>query len=611
MDLRLASAFSIQSGNIISQQPHGKNSPVVWHKPARNSYSPSAGKHHKRTQCVSCHAHARAPAAAAASAPALAQAQVAPSFEPSVWGDFFINYEPPFQRSEEWMRERANKLKEDVRTLFTTSKDILERMNLVDTVQHLGIDHLFEKEIEAALEDINEDEFASSNLHDVALRFRLLRERGYWVSPDVFNKFKGDDGTFSKEIANDPKTLLSFYNAVHLFIHGEPELEEAITFARHHLESVSQHGGLKVPLADQIKRALHLPLPRIHRRVEMVSYIPEYNKEDGFNPILLELAKLDFNILQRVHQKELKELSRWWKDLSAYMGLHHIRDRVIENYTWSYAVYHEEELSLSRVMFAKIVLLIALLDDTYDVYAFTSIEECRLLNAAFQGWDDSAASLVPEYLRKFYEITLSCFREFEDLIPSNQRYLVAFAKTEFQKLSSYYLEGAEWAHRKHKPSFSEQVTLATMTTATRPLAAGLLLGLSEAVVTKEAYEWAVTSMDAIISCGKTGRFMNDISGFKLGSQNKADMPCSVETYINEYKVPVDVAIAKINELVEDEWKTTNQSRIDHRDVLPVVQRLINITLAIPFYYSDGKDGFTFGEGLQEVLQKLYVKPIPL
>uniref|UniRef100_A0A0E0KP52 Uncharacterized protein n=1 Tax=Oryza punctata TaxID=4537 RepID=A0A0E0KP52_ORYPU len=563
MDHRLASAFT-----TISPQPPSKNFQLRWpHNPARRSYSPSrAGKHdHNYIQSVSCHAQAQTHAAPA-------------SFEPSVWGDFFIHYEPePFKRTEKWMRERANKLKEDVRTLFTASKDLLGKMNLVDTIQHLGIDHLFENEIDTALKVIHESDFASSNLHEVALRFRLLRERGFWVSPDIFNKFKGDDGNFKDELADDPIGLLSLYNAAYLFIHGEPELEEAISFARKHLETISQQSGLKAPLADQIKRALRLPLPRTHRRVEMISYISEYDKEDCHNPVLLELAKLDFNLLQRLHLKELKEISRWWKDLSAYMGLSHIRDRVIENYTWSYAVYHEEELSLARMIFAKIVLLIALLDDTYDVYAYTSIEECRLLNAAFQGWDDSAASLVPEYLRKFYEITLSCFREFEDLVPSNQKYLVAFTKTEFQKLSSYYLEGAEWAHRKHKPSFSEQVALATMTTATRPLAAGLMVGLSD----------------------------------KLESQNKADMPCSVESYINEHKVTVDVAIAKINELVEDEWKTTNQARIDHRDVLPVVQRLINITMAIPLYYSDGIDGFTFGEGIQEVLKKLYVKPIPM
>lgn len=48
---------------------------------------------------------------------------------------------------------------------------------------------------------------------------------------------------------------------------------------------------------------------------------------------------------------------RWWKDVLAYMGLDHIRDRVIECYTWSYAVYHEKDLALARMIFAKLVAL--------------------------------------------------------------------------------------------------------------------------------------------------------------------------------------------------------------------------------------------------------------
>ena len=77
---------------------------------------------------------------------------------------------------------------------------------------------------------------------------------------------------------------------------------------------------------------------------------------------------------------------RWWKDVSGYMGINHIRDRVIECYTWSYAVYHEDEMSFARMLFAKIVVIIALLDDTYDVHGYTSIQECRMLNAAIQGY---------------------------------------------------------------------------------------------------------------------------------------------------------------------------------------------------------------------------------
>lgn len=90
---------------------------------------------------------------------------------------------------------------------------------------------------------------------------------------------------------------------------------------------------------------------------------------------------------------------RWWKDVLAHMGLDHIRDRVIECYTWSYAVYHEKDLALARMIFAKLVALTSVLDDTYDVHAYTSIEECRMLNVAIQGLDTSLIFMHPINLK--------------------------------------------------------------------------------------------------------------------------------------------------------------------------------------------------------------------
>ncbi len=68
---------------------------------------------------------------------------------------------------------------------------------------------------------------------------------------------------------------------------------------------------LKGPLADQVKHAIRLPLPRTLKRVEMLHYMFEYDQDNGHNPVLLELAKMDFNLLQQVHLKELKEISRY------------------------------------------------------------------------------------------------------------------------------------------------------------------------------------------------------------------------------------------------------------------------------------------------------------
>lgn len=93
---------------------------------------------------------------------------------------------PTNQRSEEWMRKRADELKEKVRTQLGTCEDIVGKMNLVDAIQHLGIEHLFKQEIDNTLRDIRTSEFTSSSLHEVALWFRLLREHGLWVSPGTY-----------------------------------------------------------------------------------------------------------------------------------------------------------------------------------------------------------------------------------------------------------------------------------------------------------------------------------------------------------------------------------------------------------------------------------------
>uniref|UniRef100_A0A453J090 Terpene synthase N-terminal domain-containing protein n=1 Tax=Aegilops tauschii subsp. strangulata TaxID=200361 RepID=A0A453J090_AEGTS len=83
----------------------------------------------------------------------------------------------------------------------------------------------------------------------------------------VFNAFKKEDGSFREDITNDPRGLLSLYNAAHLLIHDEPSLQEAISFARHHLELM--RGSLKSPLAEHVKRAFDIPFPRTVKRVDI------------------------------------------------------------------------------------------------------------------------------------------------------------------------------------------------------------------------------------------------------------------------------------------------------------------------------------------------------
>jgi hypothetical protein len=121
---------------------------------------------------------------------------------------------------------------------------------------------------------------------------------------DVFDEFRDGTGNFNTCLTRDPKGLLSLYNAAHVAVPGEDVLDDAIAFARTHLESMK--GNLASPIADQICRALDIPLPRYMPQLETKHFITEYEQEDGHNATLLELARLDYCLTRSAHLKELR-----------------------------------------------------------------------------------------------------------------------------------------------------------------------------------------------------------------------------------------------------------------------------------------------------------------
>ncbi|KQJ81617.1 hypothetical protein BRADI_5g01797v3 [Brachypodium distachyon] len=436
------------------------------------------------------------------------------------------------QGSTEWMNVQVDKLKEDVRMFLKTCNNTRARMFLLDTLQRLGIDHHFQDWIDAALIEILEStEFSSSSsLQEVSLRFRLLREHGYWLSPDVFNKFMADDGSFSKYLTNDPRGLLSLYNAAHLLVQGEPILEEAISFARHHLESMS--GSLKSPLAGEVKRALHIPLPRTCRRAETLHYISNYEKEEGHDPILLELAKLDFNLLQYVHLKELRAITEW---------------------------------------------------------------------------DERAVSLLPDYLKKLYIELLRTFKNIEAEMPRNINYDIAYLKKAIQNNVMGYLQEAEWSHKNHKPSFEEQINLTSVTIGTPALCVCMMAGMDNMEM-KQTLEWTSSVPGPVIAAAKIGRFMNDIAAFER-RKCKGDVASTVECYINDHGVTGEVAIARIDTLLEVEWRTLNQARFENRAMLPALQRIIGLARSATFFFDNRNDAYTSSKHLRRTIESFFVKPI--
>ncbi|KAL8160094.1 hypothetical protein V2J09_001631 [Rumex salicifolius] len=83
---------------------------------------------------------------------------------------------------------------------------VVEQLEIVDLLQRFGVDHLFRNQISEALhrQYQSRDELHSLDLHQLSLRFRLLREHGYHLSSaakDIVREYENAQG-WKKEIAD-------------------------------------------------------------------------------------------------------------------------------------------------------------------------------------------------------------------------------------------------------------------------------------------------------------------------------------------------------------------------------------------------------------------------
>jgi hypothetical protein len=128
----------------------------------------------------------------------------------------------------------------------------------------------------------------------------------------VFGKFRSNrDGKFKDSIRTDVAGLLSLYEASYLGVPGEDHvLEEAKNFSSKHLKSLMLETIKDEVLAKQVKQSLEVPRHWKMPRIEARDFIDIYSSDNTRNLDLLELAKLDYNLVQSQHQRELKELAR-------------------------------------------------------------------------------------------------------------------------------------------------------------------------------------------------------------------------------------------------------------------------------------------------------------
>nr|QWQ79570.1 TPS12 [Juglans sigillata] len=533
------------------------------------------------------------------------------NFIPSIWGDHFLSYASEFLETDVKMSQQIEELKENVRTMLTaTVEKPSKKLNLVDAIQRLGVSYHFDNEIQAILQQLqktheSDDPEYHDDLYTVALLFRLLRQNGYYVPCDMFNKFKDSKGNFKGSLCNDVQGILSLYEATHLRVKGEDILDEALVFTTTHLESVASQ--LSGPLAAQVTHAFKQPIWKGLQRLEARQYFSVYQEDASHDKVLLKFAKLDFNLLQKVHQKELSGIARWWKDLDFPRKLPFIRDRVVECYFWILGVYFEPQYCLARRMLAKVISMTSVIDDIYDVYG--TIEELDLFTEAIERWDMSAADKLPEYMKMSYQALLDVYTEMEQNLGEEKSYRVHYAIEAMKNQVRAYHHEAKWFHQKYKPTMDEYMVPALVSSGYPMLAITSLVGMGE-LVTKDSFEWLISDPKMVTASTVVARLMNDIVSHKF-EQKRGQVISAVECYMTQHDVTEEEAVHELRKQVTDAWKDTNKECLYPTEVpMPIVMRVLNLTRVSEVVYKDG-DGYTVGIGLKDFVASLMVDPVPL
>ncbi|KAF9621268.1 hypothetical protein IFM89_018485 [Coptis chinensis] len=266
--------------------------------------------------------------------------------------------------------------------------DLFEHIWAVDRLERLGVSRYFQAEIKEMINYLlrywTEHGIAWArhsnvcDIDDTAMGFRLLRLHGHNVSPDVFQHFEkgGEFFCFTGQSNQAVTGLFNLYRAAQVLFPGETILEEAKKFAYKFLCGKQASNQLldkwiiTKDLPGEVGYALDIPWYASLPRIETRFYLKHYGGKDDVwigktlyrmpyvnNDTYLELAKLDFNNCQAVHQIEWDKIRKWYNNCNlGEFGL--TVTTVLETYFVSAASIFEPERSTERLAWTKAALLI-------------------------------------------------------------------------------------------------------------------------------------------------------------------------------------------------------------------------------------------------------------
>ncbi|VVB04071.1 unnamed protein product [Arabis nemorensis] len=542
------------------------------------------------------------------------------NYQPSPWNHHcLLSIDSKYAKEDKVITRDL--LKNKVKKMLDVEKEsCLEQLELIDDLQKLGVSYHFELKINNILMDFHQKIVWECNNEDdiqiTALEFRLLRQHGFNVSEDIFDvtidKIKGN--TFKSD---DVKSIITLYEASYLSTKSDTKLREVIRpFALQQIRKFveSHHDYDDTYNTEMAIHALEMPYHWRMRRLETRWYIDAYEKKRDMNVVLIDFAKIDFNILQTSHQEDLKYVSSWWKETCLSKQLPFVRDRIVENYFWTVGLICEPQFGYIRRIMTIINALVTTIDDIYDIYG--TLEELELFTAMVEKWDVNRLDDLPEYMRLCFLILFNEINSIGcDILKHKNIDVIPFLKKSWADLCNTYLVEAKWYKRGYKPGVEEYMQNAWISISAPTMLIHFYCIFSDQI-SIQILESLSQHRQNVVRCSATVlRLANDL-GTSQEELARGDVLKSVQCYMHETGASEEKARAHVHQLISETWDEMNYEAKTARSssLLPrgFVEAAMNLARMSQCMYQFG-DGHGFPDKAKTVdrVMALLVNPIPL
>jgi len=549
-------------------------------------------------------------------------------YHSNLWDDDFIqSLSTPY--GAPCYRERAERLIGEVKEMFNSVRlsplnDLLQGLSMVDSLERLGIDRHFKNEIKSALDYVSSywsekgigcgRESVVTDLNSSALGFRALRLHGYPVSSDVF---KDQNGQFAcsanTQTEGEMRGVLNLFRASLVAFPGEKVMEDAEIFSTTYLkEALKTVPICSGSLSGEIEYVLEYGWLTNFPRLEARNYIDIFGKDTSpclQTQKLLELAKLEFNIFHSLQQRELKQVSRWWKD-SGFSQLTFTRHRHVEFYTLASCIAIEPKHSAFRLGFAKLCYLGIVLDDIYDT--FGTMDELELFTAAIKRWDPSATECLPEYMKGVYMVFYECVNQMAREAEKTQgRDTLSYARNTWEAVFDAFLEEAKWISSGYIPTFEEYLENGKVSFGYRAATLQPILTLDVPLPLHILQEIDFPSRFNDLAASIL-RLRGDVCGYKA-ERSRGEEASSISCYMKDNPAATEEdALNQIEIMIKEKIKELNWEFLKPDSNVPISSKKHAFDILRAFYHLyKYRDGFSIANNeTKSLVMRTLLETVP-